>query len=269
MPALATSTLPRSVAGWIVTAGAGIVRVDARTVISYLGMGVPGERAAHVTRLQDRVDPTIRRLMDRHRPSGHGARPPAPCAVRASRAPRRDAHPRASATQVASPHARAARPLGTRLAPGRPRGDAHGRRFIGDRLALNAAVGVLSVGCPTRASSRALTFAEPTLVYDRTGTVELGRFEREERRVVASATSRSSSSTRRPPPRTGRSGPTAGSTPRRSSRPRPRAPGRRRARRLDDHPAARPGAAAAARRHRARRRPLRAQGQGAHPVGRA
>ena len=44
------------------------------------------------------------------------------------------------------------------------------------------------------------------------------------------------------------------------------APGRR-ARRLDDHPAARPGAAAAGRRRRSRRRPVRAQGEGDHPVG--
>ena len=45
-------------------------------------------------------------------------------------------------------------------------------------------VGSLSDGLP-EANLATLTFAQPTIVYDRTGTVELARFEREKRRVVA------------------------------------------------------------------------------------
>ena len=47
-----------------------------------------------------------------------------------------------------------------------------------------AAVGALSEGLPDPTNLGALTFAQPTLVYDRTGTVQLGRFQREQRRVV-------------------------------------------------------------------------------------
>ena len=47
-----------------------------------------------------------------------------------------------------------------------------------------AAVAVLSEGLPDPASLGALTFSQPTLVYDRTGKVQLGRFQREQRRVV-------------------------------------------------------------------------------------
>src|SRR4029453_13559115 len=50
---------------------------------------------------------------------------------------------------------------------------------------VTTTVGVLSVGLPNPSQLEALTFSEPTVVYDRTGTVELGRFQREERRVVA------------------------------------------------------------------------------------
>jgi len=50
---------------------------------------------------------------------------------------------------------------------------------------VTTTVGVLSVGLPDPSQLEALTFSEPTVVYDRTGTVELGRFQREERRVVA------------------------------------------------------------------------------------
>ena len=50
---------------------------------------------------------------------------------------------------------------------------------------VTTAVGVLSVGLPDPSQLEALTFAQPTVVYDRSGTVELGRFQREERRVVA------------------------------------------------------------------------------------
>ncbi|MEA2630331.1 MAG: penicillin-binding protein, partial [Chloroflexota bacterium] len=52
-------------------------------------------------------------------------------------------------------------------------------------LMLTTAVGVLSVGLPDPAGLQALTFAQPTVIYDRSGTVELGRFSREDRRVVA------------------------------------------------------------------------------------
>ena len=50
---------------------------------------------------------------------------------------------------------------------------------------VTTTVGVLSVGLPDPSQLEALTFSEPTVVYDRTGKVELGRFQREERRVVA------------------------------------------------------------------------------------
>ncbi len=52
-------------------------------------------------------------------------------------------------------------------------------------VSLSAAIGVLSVDLPDPSRLESLTFAQPTVVYDRTGTVELGRFQREERRVVA------------------------------------------------------------------------------------
>lgn len=50
---------------------------------------------------------------------------------------------------------------------------------------LGTAITVLSVGLPDPSQLQSLTFAQPTVVYDRTGTVELGRFQREERRLVA------------------------------------------------------------------------------------
>lgn len=54
-------------------------------------------------------------------------------------------------------------------------------------VVLTAAVGVLSIGLPDPARLQTLTFAQPTVIYDRSGTVELGRFSREERHVVAFA----------------------------------------------------------------------------------
>jgi membrane peptidoglycan carboxypeptidase len=45
-------------------------------------------------------------------------------------------------------------------------------------------VGSLADGLPDPADLDSLTFAQPTIVYDRTGKVELARFEREKRRVV-------------------------------------------------------------------------------------
>ena len=45
-------------------------------------------------------------------------------------------------------------------------------------------IGSLSNGLPDPTSLASLDFAQPTIVYDRTGKVELARFEREKRRVV-------------------------------------------------------------------------------------
>jgi membrane peptidoglycan carboxypeptidase len=52
-------------------------------------------------------------------------------------------------------------------------------------VGTTAAVGALSEGLPDPTNLGALTFAQPTLVYDRTGTIQLGRFQREQRRVVS------------------------------------------------------------------------------------
>src|SRR4029078_290988 len=46
-------------------------------------------------------------------------------------------------------------------------------------------IGALAGNLPDPATLTSLDFAQPTVIYDRTGTVELARFEREERRVVA------------------------------------------------------------------------------------
>src|SRR6185503_4624642 len=46
-------------------------------------------------------------------------------------------------------------------------------------------LGALAGGLPDPATLTSLDFAQPTVIYDRTGTVELARFEREKRRVVA------------------------------------------------------------------------------------
>lgn len=51
-------------------------------------------------------------------------------------------------------------------------------------LATVAALGVLSDGLPDPATLTKLSFAQPTVVYDRTGKVQLGRFQQEQRRVV-------------------------------------------------------------------------------------
>jgi membrane peptidoglycan carboxypeptidase len=51
-------------------------------------------------------------------------------------------------------------------------------------LGTAAAVAVLSNDLPDPANLEALTFAQPTVVFDRTGTVQLGVFQREQRRVV-------------------------------------------------------------------------------------
>jgi len=46
-------------------------------------------------------------------------------------------------------------------------------------------IGSLAQGLPDPTTLDTLTFSQPTIVYDRTGTIELARFEREKRRVVA------------------------------------------------------------------------------------
>ncbi|MFL5681087.1 MAG: transglycosylase domain-containing protein [Chloroflexota bacterium] len=52
-------------------------------------------------------------------------------------------------------------------------------------VAAIATVGALSTDLPDPATLEQLTFAQPTVVYDRTGKVQLARFQKEERRVVA------------------------------------------------------------------------------------
>ena len=46
-------------------------------------------------------------------------------------------------------------------------------------------LGVLSAGLPDPSDLESIGFAEPTIVYDRAGKVELGRFQDERRRVIA------------------------------------------------------------------------------------
>ncbi len=46
-------------------------------------------------------------------------------------------------------------------------------------------VNTLAAGLPDPSALDDLAFSQPTIVYDRTGTVELARFEREKRRVIA------------------------------------------------------------------------------------
>src|SRR5829696_568857 len=46
-------------------------------------------------------------------------------------------------------------------------------------------IGAMADGLPDPANLESLTFNQPTIVYDRTGKIELARFERENRRVVA------------------------------------------------------------------------------------
>src|SRR6187200_849489 len=47
-----------------------------------------------------------------------------------------------------------------------------------------SALGVLSAGLPDPSQLGELAFAQPTIVYDRDGKVELGRFQDQRRRVV-------------------------------------------------------------------------------------
>jgi membrane peptidoglycan carboxypeptidase len=51
-------------------------------------------------------------------------------------------------------------------------------------LVTGASIAMLSADLPDPTEFESLQFAEPTIVYDRTGTVELGRFQQESRRVV-------------------------------------------------------------------------------------
>jgi membrane carboxypeptidase/penicillin-binding protein len=55
--------------------------------------------------------------------------------------------------------------------------------FLG--VAAVATVGALSTDLPDPTELREMTFSQPTVVYDRTGKVELGRFQRELRWVVS------------------------------------------------------------------------------------
>ena len=57
-----------------------------------------------------------------------------------------------------------------------------------------------------------LDYAQPSVVYDRTGTIELARFQVERRRVVTYKTSPRSCSTQPPRSRTAPSGKTRGTT---------------------------------------------------------
>ena len=51
-------------------------------------------------------------------------------------------------------------------------------------LAATATVAYLSEDLPDPSQLESLTFAQPTILYDRDGEVELGRFQTVERRVV-------------------------------------------------------------------------------------
>ncbi|MFL5755788.1 MAG: transglycosylase domain-containing protein, partial [Chloroflexota bacterium] len=52
-------------------------------------------------------------------------------------------------------------------------------------VAAVATVNMLSTDLPDPKQLDALTFSQPTVVYDRTGKIELGRFQREQRSVVS------------------------------------------------------------------------------------
>src|SRR5207247_1335974 len=56
----------------------------------------------------------------------------------------------------------------------------------GSLVAMTAmsVVNALAAGLPDPTDLNSLAFAQPTIIYDRTGTVELARFQREARRVV-------------------------------------------------------------------------------------
>ena len=134
-------------------------------------------------------------------------------------------------------------------------------------LAATAAVAVLSADLPDPSTLNTLTYAQPTVVYDRTGQVQLGVFQQERRRVVAyddvPKLVLDADDDRRGPIVLGQRRLRPGRDPRRRRRERQR---RERSRRIDDHPAARPGPTPAAQRHRRRGRPLHPQGEGADPV---
>src|SRR5690348_17264092 len=48
-------------------------------------------------------------------------------------------------------------------------------------------ISTLSAGLPDPADLDKLTFSQPTIIYDRTGKIELARFEQQDRRVVTYA----------------------------------------------------------------------------------
>ena len=51
-------------------------------------------------------------------------------------------------------------------------------------ISIGATIGLLSVDLPNPNNLETLSFAQPTVVYDRTGKVVLGQFQTEDRRVV-------------------------------------------------------------------------------------
>ncbi|HEY7969693.1 MAG TPA: transglycosylase domain-containing protein, partial [Candidatus Limnocylindrales bacterium] len=60
--------------------------------------------------------------------------------------------------------------------------------LVGSAVGISAAaIAVLSQGLPNPTNLAGLTFSQPTVVYDRTGTIQLGRFQQEQRRVVTFA----------------------------------------------------------------------------------
>ncbi|HUG30249.1 MAG TPA: transglycosylase domain-containing protein [Candidatus Limnocylindria bacterium] len=99
---------------------------------------------------------------------------------------------RLSATARALLHAKRTRPAPGRVPIGRIALTVALAAIVatGSIAGIGAVIGVgvigsLANGLPDPANLASLTFSQPTIVYDRTGTVELARFEREKRDVVA------------------------------------------------------------------------------------
>ncbi|HEV7809706.1 MAG TPA: transglycosylase domain-containing protein, partial [Candidatus Limnocylindrales bacterium] len=120
--------------------------------------------------------------------------PVAPRARRASRPATRRVAARLAATQAVG----GTRGLGTRGPVGRGGSRAAGiiiglltTVLVASLLVVGVAaagtvavVSVLSQDLPDPTNLAGLTFAQPTVVYDRSGQIQLGRFQREQRRVV-------------------------------------------------------------------------------------
>ena len=128
-------------------------------------------------------------------------------------------------------------------------------------------IGALANGLPDPTDLDALTFNQPTIVYDRTGTVELARFERENRRVVAyrrAAAARPRRDDHRRGPHVLGERRVRSHGHRRGGRAERFGREHRRAGRFNHHPAARPCAAAARGRDQ-RQRQVHAQGARGDP----